>query len=409
MSIISLRDRMAKTILCISSYEKGQEFLRQAKREGWKVLLLTSKSLEYADWPRDHIDTVYYIPDINKEWHMPDVINGVSYLARTEQIDRIVALDDFDVEKAATLREHLRIGGMGETTARYFRDKLAMRMKARDTNIKVPDFVGILNYDRIREFLAVVPPPYVLKPRLSAGAIGIIKIHTAEELWRKIDELGDRQSFFLLEKFIPGDIFHVDSILANKQVLFSIVSQYGLPPMEVSHEGRVFMTRTIQRGSEDESALQKLNRSVLPLLGLLQGVSHTEYIKAHDDGKIYFLETSARVGGAHIIELIEGATGMNLWAEWAKLETADNVTQYSPHPSREHYAGLMVSLAKQQWPDMSSYNDAEIFWKIKKEFHAGLVVTSPKYERIEKLLNNYTDRFYSDFFTSSPPKERPSY
>jgi ABC-type branched-subunit amino acid transport system substrate-binding protein len=91
---------MAKTILCISSYEKGQEFLRQAKREGWKVLLLTSKSLEYADWPKDHIDTIYYIPDINKEWHMPDVISGVSYLARTEQIDRIVALDDFDVEKA---------------------------------------------------------------------------------------------------------------------------------------------------------------------------------------------------------------------------------------------------------------------------------------------------------------------
>jgi nitrous oxide reductase accessory protein NosL len=53
-------------------------------------------------------------------------------------------LDDFDVEKAATLREHLRIGGMGETTARYFRDKLAMRMKAREAGINVPDFVGIL-------------------------------------------------------------------------------------------------------------------------------------------------------------------------------------------------------------------------------------------------------------------------
>jgi hypothetical protein len=400
---------MAKTILCISSYEKGQEFLRQAKREGWKVLLLTSKSLEYADWPKDHIDTIYYIPDINKEWHMPDVISGVSYLARTEQIDRIVALDDFDVEKAATLREHLRIGGMGETTARYFRDKLAMRMKARDTKINVPDFVGILNHDRIREFLAVVPPPYVLKPRLSAGATGIIKIHTADELWKKIEELGDQQSFYLLEKFIPGDIFHVDSILVNKQVLFSIVSKYGLPPMEVSHEGRVFMTRTIKRGSDDESALQKMNRSVLPLLGLLQGVSHTEYIKAHSDGKFYFLETSARVGGAHIIELIEGATGLNLWAEWAKLETAEDVTTYLPHPLREEYAGLMVSLAKQQWPDMTSYNDPEIYWKIMKEFHAGLVVKSASYERIEELLNNYTDRFYNDFFTSAPPKSKPSY
>lgn len=400
---------MPKTILCISSYEKGQEFLRQAKREGWKVLLLTSKSLEYADWPKDYIDTIYYIPDVNKEWHMPDVIRGVSYLARTEQIDRIVALDDFDVEKAATLREHLRIGGMGETTARYFRDKLAMRMRAREAGVNVPDFVGILNYDRIREFLGTVQPPYVLKPRLSAGAIGIKKIHTADELWRKIDELGDQQSFYLLEKFIPGDIFHVDSILVNKQVLFSIVSKYGLPPMEVSHEGRVFMTRTIKRGSEDETALQKLNKLVLPLLGLLQGVSHTEYIKAHDDGRFYFLETSARVGGAHIIELIEGATGMNLWAEWAKVETAEDISTYSPKPLREEYAGLMVSLAKQQWPDLSTYNDSEIFWKINKEYHAGLVVMSSDFGRIEQLLNSYTERFYRDFFTSAPPKDKPTH
>ncbi len=400
---------MLKTILCISSYEKGQEFLRQAKRQGWKVLLLTSKSLEYADWPKDHIDNIYYIPDVNKEWHMPDVINGVSYLARTEQIDKIVALDDFDVEKAATLREHLRIGGMGETTARYFRDKLAMRMKARETGITVPDFVGIFNYDRINEFISKVKPPYVLKPRLSAGAIGIKKIHTIDNLWQKINELGDQQSFYLLEKFVPGEIFHVDSIIVNKQVLFSIVSKYGLPPMEVSHEGRVFMTRTIERGSVDETALQNLNKSVLPLLGLLQGVSHTEYIKAYEGGKYYFLETSARVGGAHIVELIEGATGINLWAEWAKLETSVDVSKYKPVLLREEYSGLIVSLAKQQEPDLTSYNDQEIFWKIKKDFHAGLVIRSPKFDRVESLLKNYTDRFYQDFFTSAPPKEKPNY
>ncbi|NUN71399.1 MAG: ATP-grasp domain-containing protein [Bacteroidetes bacterium] len=400
---------MPKTILCISSYEKGQEFLRQAKREGWKVLLLTSKSLEYADWPKESIDAIYYIPDRNKEWHMPDVISGVSFLARTEQIDRIVALDDFDVEKAATLREHLRIGGMGETTARYFRDKLAMRMKAREEGITVPDFIGIINYDRIREFLATVPPPYVLKPRLSAGAIGIKKIHSAEELWRKLDELGDQQSFYLLEKFIPGEIFHVDSILVNRTVLFSIVSKYGLPPMEVSHEGRVFMTRTVKRGSSDETALRTLNTSVLPSLGLRQGVSHTEYIKAAADGRFYFLETSARVGGAHIVELIEAASGMNFWAEWAKLETADDVSAYRPAELRQDYAGLMVSLAKQQWPDMSSYNDPEVVWKINKEFHAGLVVRSADCDRVESLLQNYTDRFYHDFFTSAPPKEKPTH
>lgn len=400
---------MQKTILCIASYEKGQAFLRQAKKEGWKVLLLTSKSLENADWPKESLDDIFFIPDVNKEWKMEEVINGVSFLARSVQIDRIVALDDFDVEKAAALREHLRVPGMGDTTARYFRDKLAMRMKARESGITVPDFVGIINYDTIRQFLSKVEPPYVLKPRFQAGAIGIRKINTSDDLWKNLDELGDKQSFYLLEKFIPGDIFHVDSILVDKHVVFSIVSKYGLPPMEVAHEGRVFTTRTVQTGSSDDIVLQQLNKSVLPALGMLHGVSHTEYIKGKEENKYYFLETSARVGGAHIVDLIEAATGMNLWAEWAKLETTDEYSNYSPKPLRKNHAGLMVSLAKQENPDLSAYNDPEVFLQIKKKHHAGLVILSDKYERVEELLKNYTDRFYSDFFTSAPPKDKPNF
>lgn len=400
---------MPKTILCIASYEKGQQFLIQAKKEGWKVLLLTSKSLENGEWPRESIDQTYYIPDINKEWKMEDVIHGVSYLARTVQIDRIVALDDFDVEKAAALREHLRVPGMGDTTARYFRDKLAMRLKAREQGITVPDFIGIINYDQVNAYMDNTPPPYVLKPRMQAGATGIRKINERNELWKHLEELADRQSYYLLEKFVPGEIFHVDSILVNKTVLFSIVSKYGVPPMEVAHEGRVFTTRTVLRGSDDEVALQKLNATVLPALGLLHGVSHTEYIKGKADGHFYFLETSARVGGAHIIELIEAATGMNLWAEWAKLETAEDISAYRPKPLRSDYAGLMVSLAKQDWPDLSAYNDPEISWKINMRHHAGLVVRSENYSRVEELIAGYTVRFYQDFFTSAPPKDKPNF
>jgi biotin carboxylase len=163
------------TILCVASYEKGAEFMRECKRQGCRVILLTSKSLQNADWPRESLDQIFFIPDVNKEWNIRDVIYGVSYLARTEKIDRIVALDDFDVEKAAALREHLRCPGMGDTTARYFRDKLAMRTKAAEAGILVPDFVHVLNYDLIRDFFDRVKPPYVLKPRLQAGAIGIKK------------------------------------------------------------------------------------------------------------------------------------------------------------------------------------------------------------------------------------------
>src|SRR5215203_4082846 len=152
------------TILCIASYKKGEEFLKQAKREGCRIILLTSKSLKDAEWPAEAIDETYYIPDVKKVWNMRDVIYGVSFMARSVHFDKIVALDDYDVEKAASLREHLRIPGMGETSARHFRDKLAMRARAQETGIPVPEFVHILNYDKIREYISKVPFPYVLKP-----------------------------------------------------------------------------------------------------------------------------------------------------------------------------------------------------------------------------------------------------
>src|SRR5512145_1790335 len=130
------------TVLCIASYEKGYEFLREAKRQGCRVLLLTSHSLkDSSKWPMESIDEIYFIPDEQKRWDKQQTINAVSYLARTEEIDRIVPLDDFDLEMAAALREHLRVPGMGETTTRYFRDKLAMRVKAASDGLPVPGFV----------------------------------------------------------------------------------------------------------------------------------------------------------------------------------------------------------------------------------------------------------------------------
>ncbi|HYA62582.1 MAG TPA: hypothetical protein VED66_05220, partial [Candidatus Sulfotelmatobacter sp.] len=51
------------TILCVSSYEKGQEFLRTCKSLGCTVFLLTVEKLRNANWPRDVIDEMFFMPD----------------------------------------------------------------------------------------------------------------------------------------------------------------------------------------------------------------------------------------------------------------------------------------------------------------------------------------------------------
>jgi biotin carboxylase len=393
----------APTILVLASYVKGQEFLRECKRLGARVLLLTREKLADAGWPMESIDERFLMPDLRVR---DDVVHAVSYLARSEAIDRIVPLDEFDLEMASALREHLRVPGMGETTVRYFRDKLAMRMQAREKGILVPDFVAILNRDRIREFLDHVPPPWILKPRLSASAIGINKVHERNEVWRLIDELGDKQSYHLLEQFIEGDVFHVDAVAWERDVVFAEAQGYMRPPFEVYHGGGLFCTRTLDRASADARALRDANRAAVQALGMVRGVLHTEFIRGRADGRFYFLETAARVGGANIAEMVEAATGVNLWGEWARVEVADaspsGRRNYKVEASRQDFAGVIVSLARQEWPDTSAYVDPEIVWRLKKRHHVGLIVASPKRERVESLLDSYVRRFGDEFHAALP-------
>lgn len=394
-----------KTILCLASYEKGHEFLRECKRQGCTVYLLTTKDLEHADWPRESIDEKFYIPDL---YNRNDVVLGVSYMARTHMIDRIVPLDDYDLEMAATLREHLRVPGMGETTTRYFRDKLAMRVRARDRGILVPEFIQILNYEALRNFMANVPGPWVLKPRSEASSIGLKKVHNAEELWQSLDMLGDRQSFYLLERFVPGEVYHVDSIVWDNKIVFAETHKYGQPPMSVMHEGGLFTSHTLPRGSAEEAELKALNQKLVEALGLLRGVSHTEFIRGKEDGRFYFLETAARVGGANIVEVVEAATGVNLWAEWAKVEIAGDDSEYRVPKQRSDYAGVIISLASQEQPDTSAYHDPEIFWRLKKKSHVGFVFSAPSLERVKSLLDDYSRRIYAEHFAKLPAPDKPT-
>jgi biotin carboxylase len=397
---------MSLTVLCLASYHKGFEFLREAKRQGCRVYLVTSASLRDAVWPRESIDEMFYVEDDKKRWKLDDLILGASHLARRVAIDRIVPLDDFDLEKASALREHLRIPGMGESTTRHFRDKLAMRVKALEDGLPVPAFVHVLNDERIRDFCRRVAPPWFLKPRHSAGAIGIRKINGEDELWAVTEALGDERSYFLLEEYVAGDVCHVDSIVYEREVLAAIPSQYGTPPFDVSHGGGVFTTRLMDRSTAEAGELLALNARLLASLGLVRGVSHSEYIRGRD-GRLVFLETSARVGGAHIAELIEAATGMNMWAEWAKVEVAGGKQPYQVPPMSHDFAGLLVCLARQESPDLAAYTDPEVVWRMEKPHHAGVIVKSPRQERIDQLLASYTERFRQDFVAALPAAQTP--
>ena len=413
-------------IICLATYFKGVEFIRECKNLGANVVLITKEKMLEEDWPRESLDEVFGLPN---DAGPPLFIDLVSFLAKQNQPDRIVALEEFDVMTAALVREHFCLPGMSSSIAKTFRDKMAMAICAEAAGVRVPEFVPLINREEVEAFMKRIPPPWIIKPRSDVSAIGILRVDKPEEVWQVIedrnsrDNLRERASYYLLAKFIPGEVFHVDSIVDEGRAQFVGANRYGRPPLEVAHGGGAYISRTVARGSKNEKELFALNRKLIKGLKLERGAAHAEFIKSDADGEFYFLEIAARVGGAYIADVLEAATGVNLWREWARMEMKDGIRQEQiagvQNPdrkgergsrklkqARKEYAGIVLSLSKQEAPDTSAYNDAEIVYRVTKHHHAGLIVRSPKLDRVEELLTSYAERFADDFIAVVPPLEK---
>lgn len=238
-------------VLCLASYEKGHRFLTEGRKLGWRMYLMTSADVRDVGWPSESVDHILFIPGDQGDWNVEDMLVSIAGLCRHVHLDHVLALDEFDPERAALNGEHFR---------------------SRD------------------------------------------------------------------------------------------------------------------------------------------GASHTEFIPSRDTGELLFLEKSARVSGAQIPESIEAGTAVNLRPEWAKLESSIGTgSSYSAAEMRDEYAGLLVSLARQEWPDTSVFSDPEVVWKLAKRHPVGLVVSSPDDRRDPELIDSYTEIVRKDFHASVPAREKVGY
>ena len=400
---------MNKHIVCIASEPKGSEFLEECHEADWRVTLVTREKLLDEPWSWTSISGVKIVPN---EASVEDYVRVVTNLAGNQPIDRIVGMDEFDVLTAAKTREHLQLGGMTSSHALRFRDKLAMRNIAREADVLCPEFVAAFNPNEINAFLDKVSAPWIVKPRTEVNAFGIRKCETPEQIWQTLTELDKRHNWrdhpsqYLIEKFIEGKVYHVDSVVENGKVVVAGVSVYGTTPFKVSHYGGVFTTSIVSYKSKERKELEKLNKKLLKAFRYERGVAHAEFLQSDEDGKFYLLEVAARVGGAYIANVLEQACGFNLWREWARLETATAENPYKSPKIRQDYAGIAMCLAKEEKPDTSHYEDAEIVYRIKKPKHVGMIFYSNKQERVNELLEIYTEKITRDFLAVAPVKER---
>jgi hypothetical protein len=107
--------------------------------------------------------------------------------------------------------------------------------------------------------------------------------------------------------------------------------------------------------------------------------------------------------------LVEAASGINLWREWARIESAARRGNIWKLPATRHdFAGILISLARFEYPDTSVFNDPEIIWRMNEKHHVGMVMRSENKERVADLLNTYADVVHRNFHASAPIRDKPS-
>ena len=319
--------------------------MRQLKRLGHTVFLVTSEKNKNEAWPFDDLEEIFFMPEKDgRKWDINLLISGTAHLFRSHKIDRVIALDDYDVWKGARLREEFQIPGMGETTARHFFDKLSMRIEARDAGIPIPGFTSLFNDDTIRQFLKTSKGPWLAKPRRDAGSLNIRKIADADAFWKWSEETGDHRHEYLLEEFRPGTICHVDSLNYNDETLFTRASQYLDAPFEVAHGGGIFQSKTMSNKDALAKKLINLNSKVL--------------------------------------------------AKKYHLPLVDDLQ-----------AGIIVTLSKYEKPDYDKFTDPEIWWKLHKKYHIGFIFQHKTEKKIDELLGQYAKVIKEEYATVVPLKE----
>ena len=120
--------------------------------------------------------------------------------------------------------------------------------------------------------------------------------------------------------------------------------------------------------------------------GLGQGASHTEFMKAHARRAVLLhRDERPRRRGEHGRDGRARHRGEPV-VRVGEARRSAAAGGYDLPPLKERYAGVVMSLARQERPDTSSFTDPEIVHRLDMKNHIGFVVAADTPERVEELL-----------------------
>jgi hypothetical protein len=246
------------------------------------------------------------------------VLDAARAAARRHRPRAILALAEFDVERAALLRSEFNLPGLDINAAAAYRDKILMKKYARAAGIRVPDFAPVSSADEIAGFMASHPGRVVVKPRGGSGATGVHILDTPEQAADLAGVVSSQP--YEVEEFVEGVLHHVDAFRVFGVPVAAVASRYTGQGCLDHWADAPFGSRTLDTADPvAEYLVHETWRLVDALPSPRTVCVHAEFFVT-DSGEIVLCEVAARIAGGPIPRMLREVLGIDPRELWARVE-----------------------------------------------------------------------------------------
>lgn len=262
-----------------------------------------------------------------------------------EKITRVECLWEPCVLMAAAVREALEVPGMTINETLPFRFKDEMKRRVAAAGVRTPLHLRASSRQECLEAASALGFPLIIKPLSGAGSVDTHRVDNFAELEQGLAKMR-HVSDIAVEEFIDGEEFTFDAISIDGEIVFESVGWYRPRPLiDRMHEW--VSPQTIVLRDLDQPHLlpgRQMGREVLRALDFRTGFTHMEWYRK-PDGEVVFGEIGARPPGAHMVDLMNYACDIDLYAGWAEVVTTG---RFSQRPERLYNTAIVVKRAQGQ-------------------------------------------------------------
>ena len=281
--------------------------IKQSKAMGLYVIVISIK----GNYPGFALaDKCYYVDTRNYE--------EILKIALHENIDGICTTGtDVAVKTIGYVCEKMNLRGLDISSANKATDKFLMKAAFKQHGVRTSDFVKAKSIQDAIDFLSVAKKDIVLKPVDSSGSRGVTKVHTAEEIINKFDEIlkYSGKDYIIAEEFVDGNEIGIDLFVYNNEIVLNAV--HGKMTFHNGHSdvpiGHYFPYEASDELLKD---IQNEIEKVVSAMGFNNCAVNMDVLINNE--KAYIIEASGRAGATCIPELISKYYGFNYYEKIIK-------------------------------------------------------------------------------------------